>query len=167
MKWNICLGWSTTLLCQSFAVRFWFFTSMVCRRKSRSALTSLSHYYLFEILLFKIYIKFFIFWEVYLSLDCVRGIPYLNFLPCPGFCHLTVIYNVFLVHSFCEIALIPCQPYSSWGRAFLLWWVSFGRHWAPMRCHCPLPVHISNLKWDLSWLRWVDCKYLADEVLCC
>lgn len=107
MKWNICLGWSTTLLCQSFAVRFWFFTSMVCRRKSRSALTFLSHCYLFEILLFKIYIKFFIFWEVYLSLDCVRGIPYLNFLPCPGFCHLTVIYNVFLVHSFCEIALIP------------------------------------------------------------
>lgn len=110
--------------------------------------------------------SFFIFWEIYLSLDCVWGLLSLNFLPCPGFSHLTLIHIVLFVHSFCEIVLILCQPYSSWGRAFLLWWVSSGRCWAPMRCHCPFPLDTSYLKWDPSLLRCVDCTYLADEVLC-
>lgn len=48
------MGWNTTVFCQCFAVRFCFFSAKVCRGKARTALTSLSHCYLFEILLFKL-----------------------------------------------------------------------------------------------------------------
>lgn len=48
------MGWNTTVFCQCFAVRYCFFSAKVCRRKARTALTSLSHCYLSEILLFEL-----------------------------------------------------------------------------------------------------------------
>lgn len=54
MKWNIHMGWNTTVLCRWFAVRFCFFSAKVCSRRGRTASASLSHCYIFEILLFEL-----------------------------------------------------------------------------------------------------------------
>lgn len=135
------------MLCQSFAVRFCFSLPQYAEGEAGMlwlfflTVIFLRFYYLN-------FLRFFIFWEVYLSLNCVWGVLSLNFLPCPGFCHLTVICNVFLIHSFLDTVLIPCQPYSSWGRGFLLWWVSFGRCWAVTAPYLYTPLTWSGIRPD-------------------
>lgn len=113
-----------------------FFFSIVCRRKSMSALTSLPHCHLFEILLFKLSKVLYFLRSIPVSGLCMRSsfleFPSLSWLS-PFDCHLQCLF----CSQFCEIVLIPHQPCSSRGRAFLLWWVSFGMCWAPVRCHCP------------------------------